>query len=108
LHLYPITQSQEQGNRSGKGGGDVLDPFTKSMAMSVRYNSREVRNGREFKPSQVANQPNVEIGGHDLRTFYTLVRFILLLYLLLLLSHVMMDPDAPSPSNPTLREYLHW
>ncbi|KAJ8486702.1 hypothetical protein OPV22_019187 [Ensete ventricosum] len=61
--------------------------------MSVRYNSREVRNGREFKPSQVANQPNVEIGGHDLRTFYTLV---------------MMDPDAPSPSNPTLREYLHW
>lgn len=19
-----------------------------------------------------------------------------------------MDPDAPNPSNPTLREYLHW
>ncbi|KMZ70821.1 hypothetical protein ZOSMA_193G00520 [Zostera marina] len=20
----------------------------------------------------------------------------------------MVDPDAPNPSNPTLREYLHW
>ncbi|KAJ8504473.1 hypothetical protein OPV22_005359 [Ensete ventricosum] len=73
--------------------GDVLDPFTKSVAMTVRYNTGEVTNGREFKPSQVTNQPNVEIGGYDLRTFYTLV---------------MVDPDAPSPSNPTLREYLHW
>ncbi|KAJ8460161.1 hypothetical protein OPV22_033087 [Ensete ventricosum] len=79
--------------RVGRVVGDVLDPFTKSVAMAVRYNSRDVTNGREFKPSQVANQPNVEIGGHDLRTFYTLV---------------MVDPDAPSPSNPTLKEYLHW
>lgn len=21
---------------------------------------------------------------------------------------VMVNPDAPNPSNPTLREYLHW
>jgi hypothetical protein len=21
---------------------------------------------------------------------------------------VMVDPDAPSPSDPNLREYLHW
>jgi len=21
---------------------------------------------------------------------------------------VMVDPDSPSPSNPTKREYLHW
>ncbi|CAL9085621.1 unnamed protein product [Musa textilis] len=79
--------------RVGRVVGDVLDPFTKTVAITVRYNSREVTNGREFKPSQVANQPKVEVGGHDLRTFYTLV---------------MVDPDAPSPSNPTLREYLHW
>uniref|UniRef100_A0A3Q7GPH4 Flowering locus T n=1 Tax=Solanum lycopersicum TaxID=4081 RepID=A0A3Q7GPH4_SOLLC len=38
-------------------------------------------------------QPKVYIGGDDLRTFYTLI---------------MVDPDAPSPSNPNLREYLHW
>ncbi|CAI0448449.1 unnamed protein product [Linum tenue] len=36
-------------------------------------NSRDVNNGCELKPSQVANQPRVDIGGEDLRTFYTLV-----------------------------------
>nr|AIU38033.1 heading date 3A/Flowering Locus T-like protein 5 [Musa acuminata AAA Group]AIU38038.1 heading date 3A/Flowering Locus T-like protein 5 [Musa acuminata AAA Group] len=77
----------------GRVVGDVLDPFARSVALSVRYGSREVANGREFKPSQVVNQPRVDVGGNDLRTFYTLV---------------MVDPDAPSPSNPTLREYLHW
>jgi hypothetical protein len=23
-------------------------------------------------------------------------------------AQVMVDPDAPSPSDPSLREYLHW
>nr|GMC70741.1 FT-like protein [Ipomoea batatas] len=27
---------------------------------------------------------------------------------MLLVCKVMVDPDAPSPSNPNLREYLHW
>ncbi|XP_060959069.1 protein VERNALIZATION 3-like isoform X2 [Cannabis sativa] len=54
---------------------------------------REVNNGYEFKPSQLLNQPRVHIGGQDLRTFYTLL---------------MVDPDAPNPSDPNLREYLHW
>nr|CAD1842197.1 unnamed protein product [Ananas comosus var. bracteatus] len=35
----------------------------------------------------------VEIGGAGFRVSYTLV---------------MVDPDAPNPSSPTLREYLHW
>ncbi|KAF3780660.1 HEADING DATE 3A protein [Nymphaea thermarum] len=73
--------------------GDVLDPFNRSVSLRVSYNSREVTNGCEFRPSAVAHQPRVVVGGDDLRTFYTLV---------------MVDPDAPSPSNPTLREYLHW
>ncbi|KAI5649062.1 hypothetical protein M9H77_35067 [Catharanthus roseus] len=82
----------------GRVVGDVLDPFTRSITLRVTYNmnrenSRDVNNGCEFRPSQVVNQPRVEIGGDDLRTFYTLV---------------MVDPDAPSPSDPTLREYLHW
>ncbi|KAL8130659.1 hypothetical protein V2J09_019814 [Rumex salicifolius] len=77
----------------GRVIGDVLDPFTKSIPFHVTYSSREVVNGCEFKPSKLAAQPKVEIGGNDLRTFYTLV---------------MVDPDAPSPSNPNLREYLHW
>ncbi|KAB1203448.1 hypothetical protein CJ030_MR8G026778 [Morella rubra] len=77
----------------GRVIGDVLDPFTRSIAMRAIYNSREVNNGCELKPSQVVNQPRVDIGGEDLRTFYTLL---------------MVDPDAPSPSDPSLREYLHW
>nr|AEU08961.1 flowering locus T [Litchi chinensis]AEU08963.1 flowering locus T [Litchi chinensis]AEU08965.1 flowering locus T [Litchi chinensis] len=77
----------------GRVIGDVLDPFTKSISLSVSYNNREINNGCELKPSQIVNQPRVDVGGDDLRTCYTLV---------------MVDPDAPSPSEPSLREYLHW
>ncbi|GJY24229.1 FT like protein [Tanacetum coccineum] len=73
--------------------GDVLDSFTKSINLSVSYDDREVSNGCELKPSQVVNQPRVDIGGDDMRAFHTLV---------------MVDPDAPSPCNPNLGEYLHW
>ncbi|URE48687.1 Phosphatidylethanolamine-binding protein [Musa troglodytarum] len=77
----------------GRVIGDVIDPFVRTTTLRVSYGSREVTNGREFKPSQVVNQPRVEVGGHDLRSLYTLV---------------MVDPDAPSPSEPNLREYLQW
>ncbi|KAL1193249.1 Protein FLOWERING LOCUS T [Cardamine amara subsp. amara] len=73
--------------------GDVLDPFNRSISLRVTYGQREVTNGLDLRPSQVQNKPRVEIGGEDLRNFYTLV---------------MVDPDVPSPSNPHLREYLHW
>ncbi|KAK7315662.1 hypothetical protein VNO77_34228 [Canavalia gladiata] len=76
----------------GRVIGDVLDPFECSIPLRVTYN-RDVSNGCEFKPSQVVNQPRVVIGGDDLRNFYTLIA---------------VDPDAPSPSDPNLREYLHW
>nr|BAK23999.1 flowering locus T [Gypsophila paniculata] len=78
----------------GRVVGDVLDPFNRTVSLTVSYNGgRVVNNGCEFRPSQVVNYPRVDIGGDDLRTFFTLV---------------MVDPDAPSPSYPTLREYLHW
>ncbi|XP_027350943.1 protein FLOWERING LOCUS T-like [Abrus precatorius] len=73
--------------------GDVLNPFTSSVSMRIVTNNREISNGCELRPSQVVNRPRVTVGGEDLRTFYTLV---------------MVDADAPSPSNPVLREYLHW
>lgn len=53
--------------------GDVLDPFIKSAALRVLYNNKELTNGSELKPSAVAHEPRVEIGGHDMRTLYTLV-----------------------------------
>nr|AZL87174.1 flowering locus T-like 3 [Petunia x hybrida] len=77
----------------GRVIGDVLDPFTRSVDLRVNYGNRDINNACGFRPSQVVMQPRVEIGGNDLRNFYTLV---------------MVDPDAPSPSNPNLREYLHW
>ncbi|XP_027090020.1 protein HEADING DATE 3A-like [Coffea eugenioides] len=77
----------------GRVISDVLDPFNRSIRLRVIHGNRDVINGCEFRPSQVVSQPRVEIGGDDFRSFYTLV---------------MVDPDAPSPSNPNLREYLHW
>ncbi|XP_074563490.1 protein FLOWERING LOCUS T-like [Curcuma longa] len=74
--------------------GDMLDPFVRSGSLRVLYNGKELTSGSELKPSVVANQPRVEIKGHDSRAYY---------YTL-----VMVDPDSPSPSNPTKREYLHW
>ncbi|XP_027083083.1 protein FLOWERINGUS T 1-like [Coffea arabica] len=77
----------------GRVIGDVLDPFTRSVSLRVIYGGRVVISGSELRASQVESQPRVEIGGDDFRTFYTLV---------------MVDPDAPSPSDPNLREYLYW
>nr|ANS56361.1 TFL1-like protein [Picea wilsonii] len=74
--------------------GDVLDMFTPSVKMTVVYNSNmQVNNGFELMPSAVTEPPRVEVIGGDMRTFYTLI---------------MTDPDAPSPSDPTEREYLQW
>lgn len=57
----------------GRVIGDVLDPFTRSISLRVSYGNKEVINGSEFKPSAVVTQPRAEIGGTDMRTFYTLV-----------------------------------
>ncbi|CAH8294877.1 unnamed protein product [Eruca vesicaria subsp. sativa] len=73
--------------------GDVVDPFMRLISLRVTYGQRQVTNGMDLRTSEVLNKPTVEIGGDDLRNFYTLV---------------MVDPDVPSPSNPHLREYLHW
>ncbi|KAL0309533.1 UNVERIFIED_CONTAM: protein RICE FLOWERING LOCUS T 1 [Sesamum radiatum] len=77
----------------GRVVGDVVDPFTSSTSLWISYGGRVVANGCDLRSPQVVSQPRVDIGGDDFRTFYTLV---------------LVDPDAPSPSNPHLREYLHW
>nr|ABQ85553.1 flowering locus T-like/terminal flower1-like protein [Picea abies] len=77
----------------GRVIGDVVDMFMPSVNLTVAYGSRQVNNGCEIKPSAISSAPRVDVGGDDLRTCFTLI---------------MTDPDAPSPSDPTLREYLHW
>ncbi|KAK8503915.1 hypothetical protein V6N12_019084 [Hibiscus sabdariffa] len=74
--------------------GEVVDDFTPSVQMTVAYGSNNhVANGRELMPAVIAARPRVEIGGDHMRNAYTLI---------------MTDPDAPSPSDPFLREHLHW
>jgi len=75
--------------------GDIVDYFAASALLRVMYGGREITCGSELRPSEVAGEPTVHItGARDGRpALYTLV---------------MLDPDAPSPSNPTKREYLHW
>nr|AGT41971.1 TFL1 [Dimocarpus longan] len=77
----------------GRVIGDVLEAFTPSIKMSVTFNNKQVCNGHEFLPSAVTNKPRVLIQGADMRSFFTLV---------------MTDPDVPGPSDPYLREHLHW
>ncbi|KAL8032728.1 hypothetical protein ABFX02_13G114900 [Erythranthe guttata] len=64
----------------GKVIGDVLDMFVPAAELAVHYGGgEEIGNGSEVKPSSAAQRPKV-----------------------------MVDPDAPSPGEPTLREWLHW
>ncbi|KAJ7981155.1 Terminal flower 1 [Quillaja saponaria] len=78
----------------GRVIGEVVDYFTSTVKMSITYNSnKEVFNGQELFPSSVTTKPKVHVLGGDLRTFYTLI---------------LTDPDVPGPSDPYLREHLHW
>ncbi|KAL5537773.1 hypothetical protein UlMin_045786 [Ulmus minor] len=78
----------------GRVVGDVVDSFSPSVRMIVTYNSnKQVANGHELMPSIISSRPRVDIGGEDMRAAYTVI---------------MTDPDAPSPSDPYLREHLHW
>ncbi|KAK8488225.1 hypothetical protein V6N13_120032 [Hibiscus sabdariffa] len=74
--------------------GDVLNMFTPASKFTVQYGGKQVTNGFDIKPSAAADKPHVQILGHPLSSeLYTLV---------------MVDPDAPSPSEPRFREWLHW
>ncbi|KAA8519896.1 hypothetical protein F0562_014194 [Nyssa sinensis] len=79
----------------GKVIGDVLDMFTPAAEFTVQYGPKHVANGCAIKPSAAVDKPIIQISGgsHASTNLYTLV---------------MVDPDAPSPSEPTLREWLHW
>nr|QAB04920.1 TFL1b [Platanus x hispanica]UCU84653.1 TFL1b [Platanus x hispanica] len=77
----------------GRVIGEVIDSFSPTVKMTVSYNNKQVCNGHELFPSSVTIKPRVEVHGGDMRSFFTLV---------------MTDPDVPGPSDPYLREHLHW
>jgi len=62
--------------------GDVLNPFTNSVSLSALVNNRDISNGCLMKPSQLVNRPRVNVGGDDLRTFYTMVSIVINLFML--------------------------
>ncbi|NP_001106249.1 ZCN10 protein [Zea mays] len=76
----------------GRVIGEVVDLFVPSVSMTVAYGPKDISNGCLLKPSATAAPPLVRISGRR-DDLYTLI---------------MTDPDAPSPSDPTMREYLHW
>lgn len=104
----------------GRVIGDVVDQFTPSVTMEVAYNSHHtVSSGHELMPNIITSKPHVHIGGADMRTSYTIVilypftpklsRYIYCTDLCIRFCFkILTDPDAPSPSDPYLREHLHW
>jgi protein FLOWERING LOCUS T len=52
---------------------DVLEPFTPTVPLRITYNNRLFLAGAELKPSAVVSKPRADIGGADMRAFYTLV-----------------------------------
>ncbi|KAM7278532.1 hypothetical protein ACFE04_005666 [Oxalis oulophora] len=76
----------------GRVIGDVVDMFVPVANMSVYFGAKHVTNGCDVKPSIAVNPPKLTISGNP-DEFYALV---------------LTDPDAPSPSEPSMREWAHW
>ncbi|KAL0442846.1 UNVERIFIED_CONTAM: protein MOTHER of FT and TFL1 [Sesamum latifolium] len=76
--------------------GDVVDMFVPAAELSLHYGIKHLCNGIDINPISAAQRPRLLITGSVAAAppnYYTLV---------------MVDPDAPSPSEPTFREWLHW
>ncbi|KAI3986109.1 hypothetical protein MKX01_036418 [Papaver californicum] len=92
----------------GKVIGDVVDMFTPSVELAVYYGSMKITNGCKLKPSVVSGKPTVFInnprqGSNDSYDLHRHRSVSTNLYTL-----VMSDPDAPTPSEPSMKEWLHW
>nr|GEV15716.1 hypothetical protein [Tanacetum cinerariifolium] len=70
--------------------GDTSVPFEPSVNMSVYYNNNLMINGRDYRAPSVATAPRVSIGGNP-NELYALV---------------LIDPDAPNPNEPFLKEVV--
>lgn len=76
--------------------GDVIDMAKPTADLMVQYyGNRQVRNGEELRPQEVVVRPYVafSVRSPPHHSLFTLV---------------MVDPDAPDPRQPLLREVLHW
>ncbi|XP_017967817.1 protein D3 [Drosophila navojoa] len=71
---------------------DIIDDKPKARVTVTYPSGAQVDVGKELTPTQVKDQPTVSWDA-EAGALYTLL---------------MVDPDAPSRSDPTMREVLHW
>ncbi|KAJ3694355.1 hypothetical protein LUZ60_009835 [Juncus effusus] len=76
----------------GRVIGEVVDLFVPTASIDVNFGTKHVNNGVHIKPSMAVDPPSLDIHCSPSQLF----------------TMVMTDPDAPSPSEPTMREWLHW
>lgn len=88
--------------------GDVVDSFCSTVKMTVTYSSnKQVYNGHELFPSSVTIKPKIEVEGGDMRSFFTLVLYFsiyfllshIYIYIYILLSHWLIS------SNYSITDY---
>ncbi|GJM89085.1 hypothetical protein PR202_ga05683 [Eleusine coracana subsp. coracana] len=86
---------------------DVLDQFTPTIPLRIIYNNRLLLAGAELKPSAVASKPRADVGGSDMRAFYTLVSSEIYLYVLPIIGFciVGLSLGARGPPPPSLHHY---
>jgi phosphatidylethanolamine-binding protein (PEBP) family uncharacterized protein len=73
---------------------DVVDEFTPSVELKVSFPKGDSKNGNLFAASDLHYiEPDVIFTPPDKNAFYTLVK---------------VDPDAPSRTNHSQREWRHW
>ncbi|XP_055615676.1 protein D3-like [Toxorhynchites rutilus septentrionalis] len=71
---------------------DVVDAAPKELAKITYGSGVTVKGGNELTPTQVKDQPKIEWTA-DPNAYYTLF---------------MVDPDAPSRTDPKFRSFWHW
>ncbi|KAF5759903.1 putative phosphatidylethanolamine-binding protein [Helianthus annuus] len=72
----------------------IVEPFEPTVDMTVYYDNRWITSCSTLKYSDVTpNPPRVEIGNEQPNQLYTLI---------------MIDPDAPTPDQPSHRELVTW
>ncbi|CAG8588073.1 42016_t:CDS:2 [Gigaspora margarita] len=76
---------------------DVVDEFKPEALLDIKYGEKKVELGNKFTIDETNKAPNVNFvfnkSDSDDKSRFTLM---------------MVDPDAPSPKNPTHREWRHW
>ncbi|XP_052181652.1 protein MOTHER of FT and TFL1-like isoform X2 [Diospyros lotus] len=83
---------EERFSDSGTIRAEDSTMVTPSVTMEVFFGTECVTNGSNIKPSIAVNPPGITISGQHSELF----------------TLVMTDPDAPNPSEPSMREWVHW